>query len=216
MQLTRAPACRHAHLNTLVKVAGVVTRRTGVYPQMAVLWYNCRACGGSIGPLMQSGDAATDVRPASCPNCEGRGPFVIDQQQTVYRNYQKITLQVRLRCSMPPPARPRSSLRSAACAAARDPPGAPLLLLLPLLLHSSALRAQRWQLADIARAATVAVVAAAQLRVELWSCARSLHACTACVCCGRPCARGSCAPRLQSVGAGALRLLPRPCVRLCA
>jgi DNA replicative helicase MCM subunit Mcm2 (Cdc46/Mcm family) len=81
-------------------VAGVVTRRTGVYPQMAILWYTCRACGGSIGPLTQSGDATADVKPASCPNCEGRGPFVIDQQQTVYRNYQKITLQVRAGASL--------------------------------------------------------------------------------------------------------------------
>lgn len=86
--------CRHAHLNTLVKVAGVVTRRTGVYPQMAILYYTCRACGATIGPLVQTGDAATDVKPASCPTCESKGPFVIDQQHTHYRNYQKITLQV--------------------------------------------------------------------------------------------------------------------------
>lgn len=30
-----------------------------------------------------------------CQVCQGKGPFVLDQQQTVYRNYQKITLQVR-------------------------------------------------------------------------------------------------------------------------
>lgn len=62
---------------------------------MAVLYYSCRTCGGQIGPLVQTGDAVTDVKPASCPTCESRGPFVIDQQTTQYRNYQKITLQVR-------------------------------------------------------------------------------------------------------------------------
>jgi DNA replicative helicase MCM subunit Mcm2 (Cdc46/Mcm family) len=44
---------------------------------------------------MQSGDAVSDVKPASCPHCESKGPFVIDQTNTQYRNYQKITLQVR-------------------------------------------------------------------------------------------------------------------------
>ena len=101
VDLTIPGIFRHAHLNTLVKVAGVVTRRTGVYPQMAVLYYSCRACGAQIGPLVQSGDAVTDIKPASCPNCESRGPFVIDQQHTQYRNYQKITLQA---CHLPLPS----------------------------------------------------------------------------------------------------------------
>lgn len=82
-------------------MTGVVTRRTGVYPQMAVLYYLCRACGNQLGPLMQSGEASFEVKPQQCPHCEGRGPFDVDQHHTVYRNYQKITLQVRPR--QPPP-----------------------------------------------------------------------------------------------------------------
>ena len=92
-----AGACRHSHLNTLVKVTGVVTRRTGVYPQMSVLFFICRTCGNQIGPLMQSGEAEFEVKPQQCTHCEGRGPFDVDQHHTVYRNYQKITLQVRAR-----------------------------------------------------------------------------------------------------------------------
>lgn len=87
--------CRHSHLNTLVRVHGVVTRRTGVFPQLALLYYSCGQCGASIGPLTQSGDAAHEIKPLQCPECQGKGPFIMDQQQTVYRNYQKITLQVR-------------------------------------------------------------------------------------------------------------------------
>lgn len=87
--------CRHSHLNTLVKVTGVVTRRTGVYPQMAILYFNCRTCGNQIGPLMQTGEADFEVKPQQCMHCESRGPFDVDQHNTVYRNYQKITLQVR-------------------------------------------------------------------------------------------------------------------------
>lgn len=45
-----------------------------------------------IGPFDASmGDG--DARPASCPNCNNGGPFQLNHAQTVYRNYQKITLQ---------------------------------------------------------------------------------------------------------------------------
>jgi DNA replicative helicase MCM subunit Mcm2 (Cdc46/Mcm family) len=46
-------ACRHSHLNTLVRVHGVVTRRTGVFPQLDNLYYTCGACTETIGPLKQ-------------------------------------------------------------------------------------------------------------------------------------------------------------------
>ena len=68
---------------------------------MAYLWYTCGQCGASVGPLTQSGDDATEVKPGKCPTCEGTGPFTMDQQQTVYRNYQKITLQARLHAPLP-------------------------------------------------------------------------------------------------------------------
>lgn len=29
----------------------------------------------------------------SCPECQSKGPFSINMEETVYRNYQKITLQ---------------------------------------------------------------------------------------------------------------------------
>ena len=55
--------CRHSHLNTLVRVHGVVTRRTGVFPQLAMLYYKCGSCGETLGPLLQSGDATHEVKP---------------------------------------------------------------------------------------------------------------------------------------------------------
>eukprot|EP00976_Prorocentrum_cordatum_P032777 667594-Prorocentrum_minimum.AAC.1 len=30
---------------------------------------------------------------SSCPNCQSKGPFTVNVEQTLYRNYQKITLQ---------------------------------------------------------------------------------------------------------------------------
>ena len=33
------------------------------------------------------------MKPGSCPECQSKGPFAINVEQTIYRNYQKITLQ---------------------------------------------------------------------------------------------------------------------------
>lgn len=82
---------RHFHLNQLVRVDGVVTRRTGIYPQLQQIRYDCGACGAVLGPFVQTGER--EVRPLACPSCEARGPFTINARETVYRNYQKVTLQ---------------------------------------------------------------------------------------------------------------------------
>ncbi|KAL6769494.1 MCM2 [Auxenochlorella protothecoides x Auxenochlorella symbiontica] len=82
---------RHFHLNSLVRVDGVVTRRTGVYPQLQRVMYDCSRCGAVLGPYIQTGDR--EIRLGSCPSCESKGPFSINVRETVYRNYQKITLQ---------------------------------------------------------------------------------------------------------------------------
>ncbi|KAH6913975.1 MCM-domain-containing protein [Coprinopsis sp. MPI-PUGE-AT-0042] len=82
---------RRADLNKLVRVNGVVTRRTGVFPQLKYVKFDCQKCKAVLGPFYQ--DATKEVKISYCPNCEGRGPFVVNSQQTVYRNYQKMTLQ---------------------------------------------------------------------------------------------------------------------------
>ncbi|CAI4215045.1 unnamed protein product [Parascedosporium putredinis] len=63
---------RQSHLNCLVRVSGVVTRRTGVFP---------------------SSKSNVEVKITYCQSCQSRGPFTINSEKTVYRNYQKITLQ---------------------------------------------------------------------------------------------------------------------------
>ncbi|KAI6026128.1 MCM-domain-containing protein [Pisolithus microcarpus] len=75
---------RRSNLNTLVRVSGVVTRRSGVFPQLKYVKFDCRKCGA---------DATKEVKISYCPNCESKGPFPVNSEQTVYRNYQKMTLQ---------------------------------------------------------------------------------------------------------------------------
>lgn len=70
---------RQNHLNSLVRVSGVVTRRTGVMPQLKYVKYNCGKCGVTFGPYYQ--DTSKDIKIGVCPNCEGRGPFTVNEEQ---------------------------------------------------------------------------------------------------------------------------------------
>mmetsp|Transcript_31335 Transcript_31335/g.43462 ORF Transcript_31335/g.43462 Transcript_31335/m.43462 type:complete len:877 (+) Transcript_31335:109-2739(+) len=82
---------RQSHLNVLIRIAGVVTRRTGVFPQLQQVKYDCAKCGYILGPYMQNRES--EVKVSSCPNCQSKGPFTVNVEQTLYRNYQKLTLQ---------------------------------------------------------------------------------------------------------------------------
>lgn len=82
---------RKLHLNQLVRTLGVVTATTGVLPQLSVVKYDCTKCNYVLGPFVQSQN--TEVKPGSCPECQSIGPFTINMEQTIYRNYQKITIQ---------------------------------------------------------------------------------------------------------------------------
>ena len=82
---------RQSHLHQFVRTTGVVTRRTGVFPQLQEVCFTCDKCRFVMGPFHQSG--SEEVRPSNCPNCQSKGPFSLNVENTVYRNYQKITLQ---------------------------------------------------------------------------------------------------------------------------
>jgi DNA replication licensing factor MCM2 len=82
---------RQSHLNSLVRVSGVVTRRSGVFPQLKYVKFDCTKCGVTLGPFHQ--DSNVEVKISFCQNCQSRGPFTVNSERTVYRNYQKLTLQ---------------------------------------------------------------------------------------------------------------------------
>ncbi|KAI5300907.1 MCM DNA helicase complex subunit [Ascosphaera atra] len=82
---------RQSHLNCLVRVSGVVTRRTGVFPQLKYVMFTCTKCGMTLGPFTQ--DSNAEVKISFCQNCQSRGPFNLNSERTEYRNYQKMTLQ---------------------------------------------------------------------------------------------------------------------------
>eukprot|EP00891_Asterochloris_glomerata_P007038 jgi/Astpho2/7038/fgenesh1_pm.00107_%23_26_t len=82
---------RQFHLNRLVRFQGVVTRRTGVFPQLQMVKYDCVKCGYILGPFFQNNEK--EVKPGSCPQCQSQGPWNLNVAETVYRNYQKMTVQ---------------------------------------------------------------------------------------------------------------------------
>ncbi|XP_050221572.1 DNA replication licensing factor MCM2 [Mercurialis annua] len=82
---------RQIHLNTMIRIGGVVTRRSGVFPQLQQVKYDCNKCGAILGPFFQS--SYSEVKVGSCPECQSKGPFTVNIEQTIYRNYQKLTLQ---------------------------------------------------------------------------------------------------------------------------
>lgn len=69
-------------------MAGVVTRRTGVMPQVKIRYYDCTQCNQLIGPF-----SAVGGMPSRCLSCQNTGPFRINEKKCVYGNYQRLTLQ---------------------------------------------------------------------------------------------------------------------------
>ena len=82
---------RHYHINTLIKIRGVITKRTNVFSQLKKIMYYCSKCGEKIGPFNNNG--SEEITIGSCQSCQSAGPFLINNEETVYRNYQKLTVQ---------------------------------------------------------------------------------------------------------------------------
>lgn len=73
------PNFRQIHLNTMIRIGGVVTRRSGVFPQLQQVKYDCSKCGTVLGPFFQN--SYTEVKVGSCPECQSKGPFTINVEQ---------------------------------------------------------------------------------------------------------------------------------------
>ncbi|KFD47314.1 hypothetical protein M513_11824 [Trichuris suis] len=82
---------RQSNLNNLVRISGVVTTTTGIIPQLSVIKYDCLKCGYMLGPFVQT--AHQEVKPGFCPECQSGGPFEVNTEETIYQNYQCVTVQ---------------------------------------------------------------------------------------------------------------------------
>lgn len=82
---------RKIHIDQLIRTSGVVTSTTGVLPQLRMVKYDCAKCKYVLGPFVQSQD--NEVKPSSCPECQSTGPFILNVSQTIFQDYQRITIQ---------------------------------------------------------------------------------------------------------------------------
>eukprot|EP00747_Dinoflagellata_sp_TGD_P157651 gnl/TRDRNA2_/TRDRNA2_177755_c3_seq2.p1 gnl/TRDRNA2_/TRDRNA2_177755_c3~~gnl/TRDRNA2_/TRDRNA2_177755_c3_seq2.p1 ORF type:complete len:753 (-),score=-12.39 gnl/TRDRNA2_/TRDRNA2_177755_c3_seq2:528-2786(-) len=83
---------RNIHINRLVRASGLVSRCTGIFPQLLITTFLCGKCGYKIGPFAQK-TVEAETKPISCPNCQSRSTFILNDQETLFRNYQKMSLQ---------------------------------------------------------------------------------------------------------------------------
>merc|ERR1719471_2341385 len=82
---------RQLHLNQLIRTSGVVSGSSGVLPQLSMVKFDCTKCGYIVGPFYQS--QGEEIKVGTCPECQSQGPFTLNQEQTLYNNYQRITIQ---------------------------------------------------------------------------------------------------------------------------
>lgn len=82
---------RQLHLNQLIRTSGVVSGATSVLPQLHMVKYDCSKCGYILGPFYQNQEK--EISPGTCPECQSQGPFEINMDLTLYKNYQRITIQ---------------------------------------------------------------------------------------------------------------------------
>lgn len=75
LSLQSVHACRQHHLNSLIKFKGVVTRRTGVFPQLQMVKFNCTRCSFVVGPFFQNTE--NEIKIGACPSCQSQGPFEV-------------------------------------------------------------------------------------------------------------------------------------------
>lgn len=83
---------RSEHIGHLIKIKGVITKRTTVYPKMKVAYFTCTKCGERNGPFVFNG-INDQINVGSCPMCQSNGPYRKESDQCIYRNYQRITIQ---------------------------------------------------------------------------------------------------------------------------
>merc|ERR1719507_1745866 len=81
----------HVRITDLPLVEDIRSLRQLHLNQLIMIKYDCVKCGYVIGPFYQSQNEETKVN--TCPECQSQGPFEINQEQTLYKNYQRITIQ---------------------------------------------------------------------------------------------------------------------------
>lgn len=82
---------RQFHLNNLIHVNGVVTRRGLVHPILKYSVYECGSCGALSEKMRVYG--GMDFKPNTCTMCNEKNVLRFNQARSEYSNFQMLTLQ---------------------------------------------------------------------------------------------------------------------------
>jgi len=77
---------RQCHLNALIKIRGVVTKRTTVFPELKKLYYRCKKCQDVKGPYFNTDYENGKHSPGDCLIC-GSSSYKLADSMCVYRNF---------------------------------------------------------------------------------------------------------------------------------
>ena len=69
---------RQIHLNALIKIRGVVTKRTNVMPEMNKMFFRC-ACGDIKGPIFHTSENEVKQFLGQCVICQANGNYTLDE-----------------------------------------------------------------------------------------------------------------------------------------
>jgi DNA replication licensing factor MCM2 len=70
----------------MIKIRGVVTKRTNVFPQLKESYYKCLHCGDIKGPVFHNNDDEKQFL-GQCVICQSKGPYQLEENTSIYRNY---------------------------------------------------------------------------------------------------------------------------------
>lgn len=82
---------RQLHLNQLIRTQGVVNSASSIINQLNLVFYDCLKCLFTSGPFVQPPD--TEIKVGTCPGCQSMGPYAINSEQSIFKNYQRLTIQ---------------------------------------------------------------------------------------------------------------------------
>ncbi|KAL9685961.1 hypothetical protein QQ045_023416 [Rhodiola kirilowii] len=71
---------RQIHLNTMIRIGGVVTRRSGVFPHLQQVKFDCSKCGTILGPFFQNSYSDVKLAPVQNVNPKGHSLSTFNRQ----------------------------------------------------------------------------------------------------------------------------------------
>lgn len=82
---------RAENIGPLIQLKGIVTKMSSPYSEFKKVFYICIDCGQKKGPFNYDTTKYNNI--GICPCCQNKGPYKIYSEESIYSNYQRITIQ---------------------------------------------------------------------------------------------------------------------------